>query len=345
MMCEKTGYQFFTEKEPSLITILNISSFSQMWEKNVFNITRDELVSGNITLTVGEFNTSEPVVMTRKALPVNGIYIFDFTLSEKEYRQTFDENTVYNKKKSEYCGISTSTVQMIQMNNPGHRFYKVELFVYRSFLIHFINQLSLNDKSEWNSVIENNTDFFHILNLSLDEIKLVHQLVDMYTERKPAKKIARILSVNLVHEILAKLLHRLFQKNEENNDKIRKPDFNKIIEVRKVMESRLNSKYSLEEVSHYCNMSPTKFKFLFKSIVGLSFSDYYTKIRMQEAVKHLEGPNPMSISQLSVQLGYKNPSQFTRAFREYFHYPPTDFLKPPMHSQLDLPHITIHEPM
>lgn len=326
VLCESASYQFLTEKEPASKTLRNITSSSQAWGRNVFNIIRDELVTGNITLIISKIDTTEPVVITRKALPANDLYIFDFTLTEKEYRQTFDKEAVYHKKGLDYWGFSTATLQMTQTNAPGHLFYKVEILVSRSYLIHFIKQLSLNEQSVWHGHIENNDDFYNISNLGLDEVKLLDSLVRKYQQERQ-QKMARILSTNLIHEILAKLLSRLFLKHDKDGEKVKRSDFNRIMEVKKMMESRLDIKYSLEEACRNCNMSPTKFKYLFKSVAGSSFADYYIKIRMEEAVRQLEKQSTESISQLSLQLGYKDPSQFTRAFKDYFKYTPTDFLK------------------
>lgn len=320
---ERTGYQFFTEKDPSLKSFRNINTLSLTWDKGTVKIIRQELIRGNLTLIISTFDVTEPVIITRHALSVNDVYIFDLTLTEEEYMQTFDQETVYCKKDLDCFGFSAGTVQMVQTRDTGYLSYRAEILVSRSYLLHFINQLSLDEKSE----IDNNDDFFQILSLSLSEVKLVHSLVDMYQNGEQAKKIARILSTNLVHEIMAKLLGRLHSKSETGEETVRRSDFNKIMEVKSMMESRLEAKYKMEEICNYCSMSISKFKYLFKSVMGYSFSNYYTKIRMEEAARQLENRSTENISQLSLQLGYKNLSQFTRTFKDYFNHSPTDFLK------------------
>jgi AraC-like DNA-binding protein len=48
---------------------------------------------------------------------------------------------------------------------------------------------------------------------------------------------------------------------------------------------------------------------------------------MEEAARQLEDKGAETISQLSLHLGYKNLSQFTRTFKDYFNCSPSDFLK------------------
>lgn len=58
-----------------------------------------------------------------------------------------------------------------------------------------------------------------------------------------------------------------------------------------------------------------------------SFSEYYFEIRMQQALHFLKGQEPENMTEIAFKLGYKDQSQLSKAFKEYFGYSPTQFVK------------------
>ncbi|MBO4327241.1 MAG: helix-turn-helix domain-containing protein [Clostridia bacterium] len=63
---------------------------------------------------------------------------------------------------------------------------------------------------------------------------------------------------------------------------------------------------------------------LVKTSCGLSFSELITRLRMQHGLSLLESTN-MSISDISEQVGYKNPETFIRCFTRTFGKTPSQF--------------------
>lgn len=81
---------------------------------------------------------------------------------------------------------------------------------------------------------------------------------------------------------------------------------------------------SLDELAAVAKMSKSKFKMLFKQLFGVSPMQFHHKIRMQYAKDELvtRRKNP---TQLSFELGYSHPSNFTTAFKKYFGELPSTF--------------------
>lgn len=74
---------------------------------------------------------------------------------------------------------------------------------------------------------------------------------------------------------------------------------------------------SIEELASISKMSKTKFKTLFKQLFGSAPKQYRTKIRMEYAREELI-TNHKTPSEISHELGYAHPSNFTSAYKKYF---------------------------
>ena len=63
-----------------------------------------------------------------------------------------------------------------------------------------------------------------------------------------------------------------------------------------------------------------------KTLTGLSTSTYIRKLKLKRALILLETTN-LTISQIAYELGFKDPSYFTRVFVKEFRTSPTQLLK------------------
>ena len=81
---------------------------------------------------------------------------------------------------------------------------------------------------------------------------------------------------------------------------------------------------SLEEAAVSVNLSPGYFSRLFHKVTGETFSDYLTGCRMKKAAEYLHGTNYKTY-EISLMVGYDNPKNFTRAFKQYYHVTPREF--------------------
>ncbi len=68
--------------------------------------------------------------------------------------------------------------------------------------------------------------------------------------------------------------------------------------------------------SHF-HLSCSSFARLIKKQTGYHFTDYLTKIRMENATHLLENNDELSIKEISAQSGYSNQHYFSRAFKNY----------------------------
>lgn len=81
---------------------------------------------------------------------------------------------------------------------------------------------------------------------------------------------------------------------------------------------------SLEGAAVSVSLSPGYFSRLFHKVTGMTFSDYLTASRMEKAAEHLRSLHYKTY-EIALMVGYDNPKNFTRAFKQYYHITPREF--------------------
>lgn len=81
---------------------------------------------------------------------------------------------------------------------------------------------------------------------------------------------------------------------------------------------------SLEEAAYLSHMSNSYLSRLFKSMTSQSFSEYLLERRMERACYLLNDPRN-KIYEISDAIGYDNPKNFSRAFRNFYHMSPKEY--------------------
>lgn len=83
---------------------------------------------------------------------------------------------------------------------------------------------------------------------------------------------------------------------------------------------------TLKDIAKHFSYHPNYISTLLHKEIGKSFSEILLEQRMDRAVSLLKGTN-LSIEEIAAILGYSNSSNFYKAFREYYHQSPREFVK------------------
>jgi len=81
---------------------------------------------------------------------------------------------------------------------------------------------------------------------------------------------------------------------------------------------------SLEGAALSVNLSTGYFSRLFHKVTGSTFQDYLTQYRMTRAAELLKEVHYKTY-EISLMVGYDNPKNFTRAFKQYYQMSPREF--------------------
>ena len=109
---------------------------------------------------------------------------------------------------------------------------------------------------------------------------------------------------------------RLHAKSENDQDQM-------IEKALRYIDAHYAEDITRYDVAGHLFLNPGYFGRLFKQKKGETFGDYLVKLRMQKAIELLF--SSCSVAQISEMVGYANPSSFTRVFRLYTSYTPTEY--------------------
>ena len=83
---------------------------------------------------------------------------------------------------------------------------------------------------------------------------------------------------------------------------------------------------TLKEIAKRFSYHPNYISTLLHREVGKSFSQILLELRMERALILLKGTN-LPVEEIALALGYSNNSNFYKAFRDYFHISPREYIK------------------
>ncbi len=109
----------------------------------------------------------------------------------------------------------------------------------------------------------------------------------------------------------------------------------KNVSIKKVIQyimQHFHEKIHIKDILEIANMSNTTFSVLFKKTYNLTFSEYLTKVRIGYACSLLTDNNK-SISQVSIDSGFENLSNFNRLFKKSKNITPKEFRKKAFESE------------
>lgn len=90
------------------------------------------------------------------------------------------------------------------------------------------------------------------------------------------------------------------------------------------VKENFNEEISLDNISHYINMTASSFCKYFKKITGKTFVQFLTEYRLVYAAKLLYESN-MGVSEICYESGFNNYSHFTKKFKEHFKKTPLNY--------------------
>lgn len=169
---------------------------------------------------------------------------------------------------------------------------------------------------------------------SLYELVLASSKTVIYEDLEPELlqqllQVLRSASNLQAHAALLQFLARFFAKLEHRKsqpvqDNLHPKDIKGLfLAAAHLRDPNASTIPTIPALARIAQMGETKFKRTFKQVFGRPPRQYHQQIKMAYAQECLRKPEN-SISDVAYQLGYAHPSKFTRAFKKYFGYLPSD---------------------
>lgn len=124
----------------------------------------------------------------------------------------------------------------------------------------------------------------------------------------------------MTQEVIERLLHRA----QQPADALPGGTDAKVKKVMRFLDRNYDKRVSLKDAAALVALSPKYLSRLFKQRVGIGFSEYRLKARMERAVELLETTD-FTISEIAFNLGYENPESFARLFTKIAGCTPTRY--------------------
>lgn len=83
---------------------------------------------------------------------------------------------------------------------------------------------------------------------------------------------------------------------------------------------------SLKDVANYAYLSESYLSRKMKKVLGIGFSEYITRLRMEKAIELLREPNT-KVAKVALEVGYPDYRYFSQSFKKYTGYSPSEFIK------------------
>jgi two-component system response regulator YesN len=99
-----------------------------------------------------------------------------------------------------------------------------------------------------------------------------------------------------------------------------------IKEAMQYVDANLKGQLSLREVADHVHLNPSYFSALFKDQTQVTFSEYVTRSRIQNA-KHLLIHTDLPITEVAEEVGYQTAKYFIKLFKEYEGITPSQYRK------------------
>lgn len=125
-----------------------------------------------------------------------------------------------------------------------------------------------------------------------------------------------LLQFEQYHDMVEKSLPRQVL-HEEDEKKIRV--------AQTILEEFCNTPPTIRELARMVGVNEFKLKKGFKALVQCTIHDYVLKYRMEKANQMIRKQN-MQMRDVAIELGYKNPSHFSAAFKKHFGFLPTEMI-------------------
>jgi AraC-like DNA-binding protein len=126
-------------------------------------------------------------------------------------------------------------------------------------------------------------------------------------------------------KVIELLMLQLEQVSDHHCDtfcSLKKADIEKMYQAKEIILNNLAIPCSLINIAQQVGTNEFTLKKGFKEIFGTTVFGFWNDVKMQEA-KRLLLENSITVSEVSEQIGYKNPQHFSTAFKKYFGMSPS----------------------
>ena len=249
-------------------------------------------------------------VLKNKDLIINYDCDADFTQlsflleGEKIISLNADNNEILLESQESYMANMNQLKGSVRISSTKN-FKEIKIRLSKNFLLKHGFPLDFNFKkiSEKNLILPITNELFAIFtNLEESSLKGISRKIFMEA------KVLELLAIQIENYTNDELSKKI--TNSSNTIK-------KLYKIRQILKDNLNQNYSIKYLSKKVGLNETLLKKEFIRLFGCSMNEYFKTEKMTKAKDLLRGTQ-VPIYQIAEDIGYKNATHFSAAFKKYY---------------------------
>ncbi len=271
-------------------------------------------------LIVDNMYVKKPIILERLPDPNNDFLAINIYMSDAPFVQQVGAESKIVARLNEGLFFNSSNLSFIQDIPSGERYTLINLTFSKEKIRAYLNP----PKGDFFSKILKSTKKYAVYEtLTSGLLQLAEQIMTLDMSQALNKMTLESRVLDFTYHALKKLETRNLASILSS---LSQEDVNAVYETRKFLLSDLSNPPAISVLAKKAAMSESKLKTCFKQIYGNSIYQHFLDYRMEKAYKIIE-KKQHSINEVSTMLGYTNPSQFSKKFKDHFNFLPNDVVK------------------
>ena len=234
--------------------------------------------------------------------------IFYFESGEGSF---FADHHVYNVKAHDMIVVNARTLHEQYSSTETPLLYyclAVDNLKISKLEKNCISTLPFNQHSFKNK----NNPIYRYIQASLTELK--------------SQKLGYLLEIHgILNQILVEIC-RMFNADSPVESQLPIKNRNNAKIIKQYIDSNYNQDITLSQLCSMIYVSKAALTSLFKEVYGISVMQYLTKVRLSQA-QFLLRDTDLSITEISIRVGFNNPTYFSEIFSKHIQLTPSEYRK------------------
>lgn len=211
----------------------------------------------------------------------------------------FDENMEHDLESSIKVGTEKEVIDTIDMMFDKLSYTKTS---FKGFQIYLLEMLTSILKAAQRSNVD-------LVNIFGDNCNLFVELYG-FNDMKHIRSWFKDISVHIMNHIM--------KERKDNNELL-------VAKAKEyIRKNYCDSNININDLCSYLHISQTYFSLIFKRETKITFTNYLTSIRMDEAKQLLKTTNMKTLA-VARKVGYSEPNYFSYCFKRYFGMSPSEY--------------------